>query len=463
MPSPNPVDRRRFIRATAAAAAVTLPANSYAAVAGAGDRVRVAFVGCGARAQAHVHLARQLPGVAAAGVCDVWDGLDEEYEHTFGGTTTRRRYAQGLYPSAVKCGLDPNDRGRVTKDYRRLLDRADVDAVVIAAPDHWHARMALDAAAAGKHALVETPLCRTPAEAVALTDAARSAKTVLAVAAQGLADPGWRVANDLVRGGALGHVGQLQGGAFRNDARGQWRFYRVVPQMTPKTIDWSLFLGHRFEVSGVRLGPTPEQLPFAAERFAHWRCHAALSAGPFADLLFHPAVKLLAAGGLRLPARVSAGGGLFHEHDGRDVPDVATLTADFAAGCQLLLTATTLSGFPLDDVVRGRLGSLVLAPGEVRRFADDPARGGRPVSAETTRTDPPRNETQAVWDDFLACVRDPARGPLCPVDLGAAASVVLAMGWDACRLGFALAWDADTRAARPAVGGMPRFGGERPA
>src|SRR5438034_6016054 len=161
----SPLDRRKFFgsaSAAAAGAALSLSAASYANVAGSNERIRVAFLGCGGRAQAHIDLlnrfARDGKGVAAVGVCDVWDGLEDEYEQEFGGRTSRRRYAQGLFPSAKKCGLDPADKARVTKDYRRLLDRPDIDAVCISTPDHWHAKMTADALAAGKDVFVETPM-----------------------------------------------------------------------------------------------------------------------------------------------------------------------------------------------------------------------------------------------------------------------------------------------------------------
>src|SRR5215210_4291731 len=132
-PEHRPPDRRRFLRSAAAGAALSLTAKSYAATPGANERIRVAFLGCGGRAQAHIHLILKLAEQAVpVAVCDVWDGLDEEFDQPAGGHTTRRRYAQGLYPSAVKCGLDPADKKRVVKDYRRVLELKDVDAVCIA-------------------------------------------------------------------------------------------------------------------------------------------------------------------------------------------------------------------------------------------------------------------------------------------------------------------------------------------
>ena len=462
MSTPTP-DRRRFIRASAAGAALALSAESYARVPGANERLGVAFLGCGARAQAHLNLVRKLADshtLAVAGVCDVWDGLEEDYTHTFAGSTTTRRYSQGLYPSAAKAGLTLSDKSRVTKDYRRLLDLKDADIVCISTPDHWHARMALDALLAGKDLFVETPLARTPAEAVAVVDAAAKAQRVVVVGAQGLADPSWKAALDRVQAGELGHLSQLQAGAFRNDARGQWRFYRTVEQMNPKTVAWDLFLGHRFEVNGVRVGPPPEAMPFDRATFAQWRCRSAFSSGPVSDLMIHPATKMLAASGLRFPRRVVGAGGLFLEKDGRDVPDVATIVADFAEGAQALFTATTIAGYPMEEMIRGRAANLKLVKGGVHVYRDDPAKAGvlpprhdRPIEpTERIAVEAPRNETEALWMHFLDCVRRRDRETLCPPELGAAAVVVLALGTESMRLGLALGWDRERKDVRPANG-----------
>ena len=143
----------------------------------------------------------------------MWDGLEDTYDHEFPpGQFTRRTYSQGLYPSAKKCGLNVNDAARVTKDYRRLLDLKDVDVVCVATPDHWHARMTLDALAAGKDVYVEKPMTRTAAEAQAVVDAAAKFNRVVVVGVQGMADPSWRTANELVRANRIGPVVQAQTG-----------------------------------------------------------------------------------------------------------------------------------------------------------------------------------------------------------------------------------------------------------
>jgi predicted dehydrogenase len=458
-PQSPPVDRRDFLRSSAAVGtALTLSAASYAKVAGANSRLGVAFVGCGGRAQAHIHAILKLKQegqvIAPVGVCDVWDGQEDSYDHEFPpGQITRRTYAQGLYPSAKKCGLNASDSTRVTKDYRRLLDLKDVDLVCIATPDHWHARMTLDALAAGKDVYVEKPMTRTASEAQAVADAACKFNRVVVVGVQGMADPIWLKANEVVRSNRIGPVVQAQTGVHRNDVRGQWRYYRLTPKMTPKTVDWDLFLGHQFEVSGEALGPTPKDLAFDRAVFAQWRCYAPFSGGVFTDLLVHKATHLLAATGLRYPRRVVGTGGLYWEHDGRDVPDTATLVADFDEGCQMVFTATTVSGYPVEEVIRGRFGAIKFAKGALQLFRDDPTRAsGLPARleksiepTETLAVLPPANETHSMWEHFIGCVRDRNRATLCPPELGAAAVAIAAMGVASYRSGQVLLWDKDQR------------------
>jgi predicted dehydrogenase len=459
MPDPSPLDRRKFF---GSAAALSLSAASYAKVVGSGDRIRIGFLGCGGRAQAHIDLVNRLAkaggGVVPVAVCDVWDGLDDEYDVEFGGKVTRRRYAQGLYPSARKCGLDPADRTRVTKDYRRLLDLPDVDAVCIATPDHWHGKMTVDALAAGKDVFVEKPMTRTAEEATAVVDAWKRTGRVVTVGVQSMADPVWMKAFDHIRTGKIGHVAHAQTGFFRNDIRGQWRYYRLAPTMTPKTVDWDLFLGHQFEFNGHRVGPDSHEQPFDRAAFAQWRCYWPFSGGPFTDLLVQNVTRLTAAMGVRFPARVTAGGGLYLEYDGRDVPDVGTVVADYDEGCQLVVTTSTISGYPQEEVIRGRLGAIRFVKGGFQVFRDDPARGAtfptrleQPTEpTEFVVAEPPRNDTEALWENFLDAVRARRQSTFSPPDLGAAAVAVASMAVQSYRTGQALFWDKERRAVATA-------------
>ncbi len=450
----SPLDRRKFF---GSAAALSLSAASYASVAGSNDRIRVAFLGCGGRAQAHIDLVNRFATegkpVVPVAVCDVWDGLEDEYEVNFGGKVTKRRYSQGLFPSARKCRLDVADKTRVTKDYRVVLDRTDVDVVCITTPDHWHGRMTVDALHAGKDVYVEKPMTRTPEEAIAVLDAWQRTGRVVTVGVQSMADGVWMRAFDAIRTGGIGHVAHAQAGVFRNDARGQWRFYRLAKEMTPRTVDWDLFLGHRFELAGSRLGPTPKGQPFDRAAFAQWRTLWSFSGGPFADLLTHPVAHLSAAMGVRFPARVTAGGGLFLEYDGREVPDVGTVIADYEEGCQLVLTATTIAGYPMEEVIRGRLGAIKFVKGGFQVFRDDPSRGATfparmehaPIPTEFVAVEPPKNETETLWENFLDCVRTRRQATFCPPDLGAVAVATTAMAARSYCTGQALFWDSERR------------------
>src|SRR5262249_31746832 len=222
--------------------------------------------------QAHIDIINRLrtegKQVAPVAVCDVWDGLEDEYEQEFGGRVTRRKYAQGLYPSARKAGLNPDDRKRVAKDYRRILELRDVDVVCISTPDHWHARMTLDAAATGKHIYCEKPITKTVEEAQAVLEAVSKHNIVMTVGVQSMADPTWAQVAELIRVGRIGHVAQGQTSIHRNDIRGQWRYYRLAKEMSPRTIDWRMFLGTGFEV--IKGQPLAQELPFDRALFAQW-------------------------------------------------------------------------------------------------------------------------------------------------------------------------------------------------
>ena len=231
--------------------------------------------------------------------------------------------------------------------------------------------------------------------------------------------------------------------------------------MTPRTVDWDLFLGHAFELAGRPVGPTPKGRPFDRAAFAQWRCDSAFGGGPLTDLLSHNLTHLIAATGVRYPARVTAGGGLYLEYDGRDVPDVATVVADYEEGCQLVATAATITGYPVEEVIRGRLGAIKFVRGGFQVFRDDPTRGAafpprlerHPEPAEFVAVEPPRNDTEALWENFLECVRARRQGTFSPPDLGAAAVAVTALAELSYRSGSAAFWDRERRAVAGPDGG----------
>jgi predicted dehydrogenase len=452
--------RRDFLKMTAAGAtALTLSAASAKRVYGANERIGVGFVGVGGRCQAHLDIVNELKKEKVAepiAVCDVWDGHEGTIDIIQGKTKQTKTYAQGLFPSAKKVGLNVDDTKHVTKDYRKLLDLKEVDVVCIATPDHWHAKISIDAAAAGKDVYCEKPMTKTIDEAHAVVDAMRKHNRVMTVGVQSMADPTWTTASEYIKKGKIGHVAQAQTSYYRNSLMGQWRYYPLWKEMSPKTVNWDMFLGHGFQIfDGTPLGP---KIPFDRAIYGQWRCYWPFGGGMFTDLFVHQTTHMIAAMGVRYPTRVVGAGGLYLEYDGRDVPDVATVVADYDEGCQLMITATMINRYPIEEVIRGRLGTIKFVKGGFELIADDPV--GKPgiparledrvpgemVKCEVPDTKTNKNaDTKLLWENFLKCVRAKDRNTLSTPELGAAAFTTVSMGVLSYRQGKAFFWDKDAR------------------
>jgi predicted dehydrogenase len=452
-PEPD-VNRRDFLKTgTAGASALALTAASASRVFGASERVRVAFLGVGGRCQQHIDVIlgmkkKGLP-VEPVAVCDVWDGQVKP------GVIRGR----GLHPSAKRCGLEGADKKHVTKDYRNILELKDVDVVAIATPDHWHARMAIDALEAGKHVYCEKPMTRTIPEAQAVVDTAQRTKKTMTVGVQSMADPTWLHAYEMIRSGKIGKVMQGQTSYYRNYIGGQWRYYPLTREMTPKTIDWDMWLGYKFKCAGERLGPTPADQPFDRAVWAQWRCYWPFGGGMFTDLFVHQTTHLISAMGVRYPGRVVGAGGIYLEYDNRDVPDVATVVADYDEGCQVIIAATMCNDTQLGEVIRGRLATVRFVGGGdyiegydviEQHLAGGPAkpRGLEIKAGEKYRSGKRGDATYALWEDFLKCARAGSRETLSTPELGAAAFTTVNMGVRSYREGKVLFWDRDKRIVR---------------
>lgn len=458
------VNRRTFIAGSAAVgAAMNLPAVNYARIEGANAKTRVAFLGTGGRCQQHIDVIVDLRDegqpVDPFAVCDVWDG-----DETLGkrNNDKKNRTGRGLYPSAKTCGI-PADagKGRISKDYRTIIDNKDVDVVCIATPDHWHAKMAIDAMERGKDVYMEKPMTKTIQEAIMVVDAAVKYGRTVTVGVQSMADPTWQAALEYIQAGKLGHVMQGTTSYYRNSSVGQWRYYPLKKDMTPKTIDWRMFLGCDFELGGQKLGPTPEEMPFDRAIWGQWRCYWPFGGGMFTDLFVHQTTHLIAAMGVRFPRRVVGAGGLYMELDGRDVPDVATVVADYEEGCQVIISATMLNDTQLGERIRGHLGTINFTGGgdymkgfEVggQYFSGGPAKpkGGEADKPVHTFENPKSgNATRALWENFLSHVRmsdkQKRRETLSTPELGAAAFATVNMGVQSYRFGKVLFWDKEKR------------------
>jgi predicted dehydrogenase len=448
MTEPKQVSRRGFLGTASAAAGAALATSTFphpavGGVQGANGRLNFAALGVGGRCQAHLGhllaLKKEGKNVDLIGVCDVWDGGPTKFTKDGRGVEQR-----GLYPSAQKCGLE-RDNPLVTKDYRKILDSKDVDAVVIATPDHWHAKMAIDAMEAGKDVYCEKPMCHTIDEARRISQAQKKTGQIFTVGVQSTADPRWKKAHGMITEGKIGKVLQGQTSYYRNSDMGQWRYYGLTEDMNPKTIDWKMFLGTDF-------GLAPEQ-PFNRARYAQWRCYWDFGGGMYTDLFVHQLTHLIQAMGVSFPRRVVGAGGLYLEYDGRDVPDVATVVADYDEGCQVIISATMCNDVQLPELIRGHTGTIKF---ERDGFSVVPQKlEGRPAPPGQNRgeggdyvdANPPKGndaDTRALWDHFIGCIRSRNAETLCPAELGYAAITTVNLGVDSYRYGKAYFFDKDS-------------------
>ena len=172
---------------------------------------------------------------------------------------------------------------------------------------------------------------------------------------------------------------------------------------------------------------------------------------------------MLAAMGLRFPARVVGAGGIYMEYDGRDVPDTSTVVADFEEGCQFLVSATMLNDTQLGEMIRGHLATIKFVGGgdymkgfEVygQNVAGGPAKpkgaGGAEKPVHTFENPKKGNATYALWENFLACVHNRNRETLSTPELGSAAFATVNMGVQSYRHGKVLFWDKEKRAPKEA-------------
>ncbi|MCG8450937.1 MAG: Gfo/Idh/MocA family oxidoreductase [Pirellulales bacterium] len=428
------VSRRKFMSTSASSAAALGAAASLvaqtapASAAGANERLQIGFIGPGGRGfGGHIEkLARLrkdgLP-IELVAVNDVYD-LHAERAINF------IRKDTGKEPTRYH-------------DYHDLLANKDIDAVCIGTPDHWHAKQTIDALNAGKHVYCEKPMTHTIQEAFDVVDAWKSSGLVMQVGVQSTSLPVWNKANELLRNGLLGKVLMFQTEFFRNSKMGQWRYYKLVKEMTPKTIDWQQWLGSKD-------GLAPD-MPFDRAIYAQWRRFWPFGSGMYTDLFVHRTTSMLKATGLRFPRRVVGAGGIFLEYDGRDVPDVATVVADYGEGVQGLITATMACGnTPIRQLVRGHFGSLVFGTGE--EFSGFDFVAERPqvtldssIKDERIEVGKVKDTTYTHQKNFVECCLNGTPDKVnCPPDLGAAAITTVNMGARSYREGKVFHFDPET-------------------
>ena len=425
------VSRRTFIKNTAAATAVAMAVPTAVSAKGAkssgspNERLRIGYIGVGGRAQQHLKSGTKLQNdgkVEIAAVCDVFN--------------RHRREA------AETVEADTKHKPKQIADYRELLADRSIDAVCISTPDHWHAKQTLDAFKAGKHVYCEKPMTHSVEQAIEVYHAWKNSGLVMQVGVQSTSLPVWKDVNRRLREGQLGKVLMYQTSYFRNSDMGQWRYYDLTADMTPKNIDWPMFLGTEFSLA--------PDMPFDREKYHQWRCYWDFGAGMFTDLFVHRTSVMLKATGLRFPGRVVGAGGIYFEYDNRDVPDVATVVADFPEGVQGLVTATmSCQNTPVPQIIRGHFGSFVLGNGEELSGYDFVAERPEVTHDRTIKDDHydvggVKNSSLAHFANFVnAAKAGKPEDVNCTPELGAAAMVIVKLGSKSYREGKAFHFDGD--------------------
>ncbi|NND96034.1 MAG: Gfo/Idh/MocA family oxidoreductase [Pirellulaceae bacterium] len=424
--------RRQFLKVSGAAAMTTtvaLSARRSQAAAGSNDRLRIGFIGPGGRGfGAHVKKLCQLHNegrkIELVGVAEVYENQ-------------RNKVADYIED---KTGTKP---GRYV-DYTEMIEKENLDAVCIGTPDHWHHNQTIDSLNADLHVYCEKPMTKTVEEAFNVEKVWKETGKVMQVGVQSTSLPVWDQVRELLNDGKVGKVLGFQTEYFRNSDVGQWRYYALEKEMTPKSIDWDRWLGKK-----EGLGP---DIPFDREVYRQWRRFWPFGSGMFTDLFVHRTTAMLKGTGLRLPRRVVGAGGLFLEYDGRDVPDVATVVADFDEGVEGLITATMCNQESrINQLIRGHFGTFKFGNGEGFDGFDFVAERPqvthvRDYNDERISTDPVPDTTLAHFANWLDAIEadDPMK---CnnPPDLGAAAIAVVILGAQSYRNGEVYFLDKENR------------------
>jgi predicted dehydrogenase len=290
------ISRRGFLHAGAAA-------GMAPGAAAANDRIQVGIIGAGARSHELMAALMALPQAEIVAVVDAYKGRVERAIERVGG------------------------RIKAYRDYREVLARKEIDAVVVATPDHWHRSMVLDAIAAGKDVYCEKPLTFRSSEGVEIARAAREKGRIVQVGSQGMSSPLQRRAKEMIRAGKIGKVTMVRAAYNRNTASGAW-IYPIPPDAGPETVDWEMFLG-----------PAPKR-GFSLERFFRWRCYKDYSGGIATDLFVHLCTTIHFLLDAKAPAKVAALGQLYRWKESRDVPDTLNAVLEYPEGFAVNLSST---------------------------------------------------------------------------------------------------------------------------
>lgn len=311
------LNRRNFLKVAGTVTAETLVATRMHALtavqsesakpAGANDQIQFALIGAGIQGQGDTKFAVQVPGAKLVAVADCYDG--------------RLEHAKELWGDDILT----------TRDYNEILARKDIDAVIIATPDHWHKQAAIDAMKAGKDVYCEKPMIHLYADGPEMIEASRSTNRIIQIGSQRVSSILYLKAKELLASGAIGKLNMVTARWDRNSAMGAWE-YTVPLDASTETCDWPRFEG------------SAEKMTFDAERFFQWRKWKAYGSGVAGDLFVHLFSGTHFITGTNGPTRAMATGGLRFWKDGRDVPDVMLGLFNYREGFNLSLHVNFVDG-----------------------------------------------------------------------------------------------------------------------
>ena len=330
------LNRRSFLRAAGTATAGTLLGTNVHALAAvrseqrapvtANDRIQIALIGAGGQGQGDTKVAAQVPGVKVVAVADCYDGRLDHCKEIWGAD---------LF---------------TTRDYKEILARKDIDAVIIGTPDHWHKQVSVDAMKAGKDVYCEKPMIHLYADGPEMIETARATKRILQIGSQRVSSIIYVKAKELLASGAIGQLNMVTARWDRNSSMGAWN-YTVPLDASPETCDWPRFLG------------TAPKIPFNAEHFFQWRKWKAYGSGVAGDLFVHLFSGTHFITGSNGPSRAMATGGLRFWKDGRDAPDVMLGLFDYREGFNLSLRVNFVDGGEESEglILTGSEGTMEIA------------------------------------------------------------------------------------------------------
>lgn len=253
----------------------------------ANDQIKIAVIGLGIMGNSDLKTSLKVPGVQLVGACDLYSGRLERAKEVYG---------KDLF---------------TTNDYRKILDRKDVDAVIIATCDQWHARISKDALAKGKHVYCEKPMVHYISEGHGVINAQKASKKTMQIGSQRVSSILYAKANELYKSGEIGKLNMVNAVYDRQSANGAWE-YTMPLDASPQTVDWDRY------IEGM------QKIPYDPKKFFWWRNYKEFGTGVAGDLFVHLISGTHVITGSKGPEKIYASGQLAHWKDGRNVPDVMT-------------------------------------------------------------------------------------------------------------------------------------------